>query len=146
MWCIVWASGNQEEVQPCLVTLWLFIISCYSLSKTILGLLCSWKLAWSLNKASTFNALETLCENVYLCGFPNLLVITQIHITIMSRVWIQTRRICICISSNFKPCICIRIWSTIFSVFDKYVFKYTLFLCRFPNTSLWNTNLHEYSL
>ena len=35
VWCIEWASGNQEEVQACLVTLWLFIISCYSL-------LCSW--------------------------------------------------------------------------------------------------------
>ena len=42
MWCIEWASGNQEEVQACLVTLWLFIISCYSLHKTTLGLLCSW--------------------------------------------------------------------------------------------------------
>ena len=42
VWCIEWASGNQEEVQACLVTLWLFIISCYSLYKTILGLLCSW--------------------------------------------------------------------------------------------------------
>ena len=41
-WCIEWASGNQEEVQACLVTLWLFIISCYSLYKTTLGLLCSW--------------------------------------------------------------------------------------------------------
>ena len=42
VWCIEWASGNQEEVQACLVTLWLFIISCYSLYKTRLGLLCSW--------------------------------------------------------------------------------------------------------
>ena len=42
VWCIEWASGNQEEVQACLVTLWLFIISCYSLNKTILGLSCSW--------------------------------------------------------------------------------------------------------
>ena len=42
VWCFVWASGNQEEVQACLVTLWLFIISCYSLYKTTLGLLCSW--------------------------------------------------------------------------------------------------------
>ena len=42
VWCIEWASGNQEEVQACLVTLWLFIISCYSLYKTTLGLLCSW--------------------------------------------------------------------------------------------------------
>ena len=41
VWGIEWASGNQEEVQACLVTLWLFIISCYSLYKT-LGLLCSW--------------------------------------------------------------------------------------------------------
>ena len=41
-WCFEWASGNQEEVQACLVTLWLFIISCYSLYKTTLGLLCSW--------------------------------------------------------------------------------------------------------
>ena len=37
VWCIEWASGNQEEVQACLVTLWLFIISCYSLYKTTLG-------------------------------------------------------------------------------------------------------------
>ena len=42
MWCFEWANGNQEEVQACLVTLWLFIISCYSLYKTTLGLLCSW--------------------------------------------------------------------------------------------------------
>ena len=48
MWCIVWASGNQEQVQGCFVTLWLFIISCYSLYKTTLCLLCSWKPAWSL--------------------------------------------------------------------------------------------------
>ena len=41
-WCFEWASGNQEEVQACLVTLWLFIISCYNLYKTTLGLLCSW--------------------------------------------------------------------------------------------------------
>ena len=41
VWCVEWASGNQEEVQACLVTLWLFIISCYSLYKTTLGLLCS---------------------------------------------------------------------------------------------------------
>ena len=42
VWSVEWASGNQEEVQTCLVTLWLFIISCYSLYKTTLGLLCSW--------------------------------------------------------------------------------------------------------
>ena len=42
VWCFEWASGNQEEVQACLVTVWLFIISCYSLYKTTLGLLCSW--------------------------------------------------------------------------------------------------------
>ena len=42
VWCFEWASGNQEEVQACLVTLWLFIISCYSLYKTTLGVLCSW--------------------------------------------------------------------------------------------------------
>ena len=41
------ASGNQEKVQSRLVTLWLFIISCY---KTTPGLLCSWKPAWSLKK------------------------------------------------------------------------------------------------
>ena len=34
VWCFEWASGDQEEVQACLVTLWLFIISCYSLYKT----------------------------------------------------------------------------------------------------------------
>ena len=45
VWCIEWASGNQEEVQACLVTLWLFIISCYSLYKTTLGfvMLIIWK-------------------------------------------------------------------------------------------------------
>ena len=42
VWCIEWASGNQEEVQACLVTLWLFITSCYSLYKTTLGLLSLW--------------------------------------------------------------------------------------------------------
>ena len=42
VWCIEWASGNQEEIRACLVTLSLFIISCYSLYKTTLGLLCSW--------------------------------------------------------------------------------------------------------
>ena len=42
VWCFEWASDNQEEVQACLVTLWLFVISCYSLYKTTLGLLCSW--------------------------------------------------------------------------------------------------------
>ena len=42
VWCIEWASGNREEVQACLVTSCLFIISCYSLYKTTLGLLCSW--------------------------------------------------------------------------------------------------------
>ena len=26
VWCIEWAGGNQEEVQACLVTLWLFIL------------------------------------------------------------------------------------------------------------------------
>ena len=41
VWCIEWASGNQEEVQTCLVTLWLLTISYYSLYKTTLGLLCS---------------------------------------------------------------------------------------------------------
>ena len=48
VYCV--ASGNQEEVQACLVTLWLFIISCHSLYKTTLGSLCSWKPAWSLKK------------------------------------------------------------------------------------------------
>ena len=37
MVCVEWASGNQEEVQACLVTLWLFIISCYSLSYGHMG-------------------------------------------------------------------------------------------------------------
>ena len=35
------ASGKQEKVQACLVTLWLFIRSCHSLYKTTLGSLCS---------------------------------------------------------------------------------------------------------
>ena len=34
VWCIERASGNQEEVQACLVTLCLFIISSYSVYKT----------------------------------------------------------------------------------------------------------------
>ena len=42
VWCIEWASGNQEKVQACLVTVCLFIISCCSLYKTTLCLLCSW--------------------------------------------------------------------------------------------------------
>ena len=41
VYCV--ASGKQEKVQACLVTLWLFIILCHSLYKTILGSLCSWK-------------------------------------------------------------------------------------------------------
>ena len=48
VYCV--ASGKQEKVQACLVTVWLFIISCHSLSKTTLGSLCSWKPAWSLKK------------------------------------------------------------------------------------------------
>ena len=39
VWCIVGASGNQEEVQGCLVTLWLFIVSCHSLYKTTIKVL-----------------------------------------------------------------------------------------------------------
>ena len=41
VYCV--ASGKQEKVQACLVTLWLFIISYHSLYKTTLGSLCSWK-------------------------------------------------------------------------------------------------------
>ena len=41
VYCV--ASGKQEKVQACLVTVWLFIISCHSLSKTTLGSLCSLK-------------------------------------------------------------------------------------------------------
>ena len=48
VYCVT--SGKQEKVQACLVTLWLFIISCHSLYKTTLGSLCSWKPAWSLKK------------------------------------------------------------------------------------------------
>ena len=48
VYCV--ASGKQEKVQACLVTLWLFIILCHSLYKTTLGSLCSWKPAWSLKK------------------------------------------------------------------------------------------------
>ena len=29
VWCIVWASGNQEEVQACLVSLWLYHATVY---------------------------------------------------------------------------------------------------------------------
>ena len=48
VYCV--ASGKQEKVQACLVTLWLYIILCHSLYKTTLGSLCSWKPAWSLKK------------------------------------------------------------------------------------------------
>ena len=48
MWCIVWQVASKRKA--CLVTLWLFIISCHSLYKTTLGSLCSWKPAWSLKK------------------------------------------------------------------------------------------------
>ena len=54
------------------------------------------------------------------------------------QIQIQIRRICICIWSNFKPCIFI--WSTVFGVFDKYVF-----LGLFSKHN-FITNLHEYSL
>ena len=51
------------------------------------------------------------------------------YLYLQIQIQIQIRRICICICiwSNFKPCICICIciWSTVFGVFDKYVFKYT---------------------
>ena len=64
VYCV--ASGKQEKVQACLVTLWLFIISCHSLYKTTLGLLCSWKPAYSLKKRPIFNVLETLCVSLWL--------------------------------------------------------------------------------
>ena len=41
------------------------------------------------SKASTFNALETLCENVYQCGYPNLLIVTQIYIILMIRAVVK---------------------------------------------------------
>ena len=49
------------------------------------------------------------------------------YLYLQIQIQIQIRRICIW--SNFKPCICICIciWSTVFGVFDKYVFKYTFF-------------------
>ena len=53
VWCIEWTSGNQEEVQACLVTLWLFIISCYSLYKTTLGLLSGEPDYFGRNKISS---------------------------------------------------------------------------------------------
>ena len=74
VYCV--ASGKQEKVQACLVTLWLFIILRHSLYKTTLGY--AHENLHDLLKASTFNVLEILCENVYLCGYPNLLVVTQI--------------------------------------------------------------------
>ena len=53
------------------------------------------------------------------------------YLYLQIQIQIQIRRICICICiwSNFKPCICICIciWSTVFGVFNKYVFKYTFF-------------------
>ena len=50
MWCIVWQVAIKKKKKACLVTLWLFIISCHSLYKTTLGSLCSWKPAWYLKK------------------------------------------------------------------------------------------------
>ena len=54
----------------------------------------------------------------------------QIRICICKYKYKYKYGVCICIWSNFKPCICICIWSTVFGVFDKYVFKYT-FSCAF---------------
>ena len=79
VYCV--ASGKQEKVQACLVTLWLFIISCHSLSKTTLGSLCSWKPAWSLKKrphSMCFKPFVKMCIFV-VTGldtyfFPNLAV------------------------------------------------------------------------
>ena len=48
-----------------------------------------------------------------------------LQIQIQIQIWRTCICICICIWSNFKPCISICIWSTVFGVFDKYVFKYT---------------------
>ena len=59
----------------------------------------------------------------FLVCFPGLGSNTYLYLQI--QIQIQIRRICICIWSHFKPCICICIWSTVFGVFDKYVFKYT---------------------
>ena len=75
MWCIV-ASGNQEKVQACLVTLWLFIISCYSLYKTTLGSLCSWKPAWSLKKHPHSMCLKPF---VKMCIFVVIQIFWSLH-------------------------------------------------------------------
>ena len=64
VYCV--ASGNQEKVQTCLVTLWLFIMSCHSLYKTTLGSLCSWKPAWSLKKHPHSMCLNPLWKCVSL--------------------------------------------------------------------------------
>ena len=90
VWCIVWASGNQEEVQACLVTLWLFIISWYSLYKTTLDLLCSWKPAWSLKKHPHSMRLKPFVKMCIFVVIQSLLVITQIYI----------------LPSNICPCSC----------------------------------------
>ena len=76
VYCV--ASGKQEKVQACLVTLWLFIISCHSLYKTTLGSLCSWKPAWSLKKRPHSMCLTMAwvgyytphlwrCDNIFCC-------------------------------------------------------------------------------
>ena len=71
----------------------------------------------STNKRTRYGGPAGLGSNTYL------------YLQIQIQIQIQRICICICIWSNFKPCICICIWiwSSIFGVFDKYVFKYTFF-------------------
>ena len=89
VYCV--ASGNQEKVQACLLTLWLFIISCHSLYKTTLGSLCSWKPARSLKKHPHSMCLKPfvkMCIFVVIqifwsCGYPNLLVVMVMMVMVM---------------------------------------------------------------
>ena len=84
---------------------------------------------------------------------PGLGSNTYLYLQIQIQIQIRRICICICIWSNFKPCICICIciWSTVFGVFDKYVFKYTYFMQKFTMYTLlfpinkWtNSNLYWY--
>ena len=69
--------------------------------------------------------MDTICSVLWAGLGSNTYLYLQMQI--------QIRRISICIWSNFKPCICIciSIWSPAFGVFDKYVFKQTVFLGPF---------------
>ena len=86
VYCVT--SGKQEKVQACLVTLWLFIISCHSLYKTTLGSLCSWKPAWSLKKRPHSMCLKPF---VKMCIF---VVIVRRAGLLWSQPWFWVVMIC----------------------------------------------------